>query len=198
MPVYKINIQELRPEFIQELKEKYENAEVEIRIFPAQSSPGELTEADFWHVISLLDWSQEEDDDEAILESSVAYLSTLDEASIYRFQDFLSEKLFQLDKRVYAENLGSHAPKKNGTFSSDYFLYARACVVANGKEYFEEVLADPSQMPKDYTFEPLLYLAEDAYERKTGNPFDYFPTVSYETFSNPEGWDETLTDRITR
>lgn len=197
MPVYKINIQELKPEFLQELKEKYENAEVEIRIFLARGNAPEFTEADFWHVISLLDWSQEEDDDEAILEPAIAYLSTLDEASIYRFQDILSEKLFELDKRVYAENLGPNAPKKNGAFSSDYFLYARACVVANGKAYFEAVLADPAQMPKEYTFEPLLYLAEEAYERKTGKPFDYFPTVSYETFSNPEGWDETLLDKLT-
>jgi len=74
-------------------------------------------------------------------------------------------------------------------FSSDNFLYARACVVANGKAFYEKVLADPAQMPKDLTFEPLLSLARKAYQKKTGAAFDYFPTNSYETFSNPEGWE---------
>jgi predicted nucleotidyltransferase len=75
-----------------------------------------MTETDFWHIISLLDWSQDEDDDEAILEPAVAYLSTWDEASIYRFQDNLSEELFQLDKSVYAENLGPNVPKRMAPF----------------------------------------------------------------------------------
>ncbi len=81
-------------------------------------------------------------------------------------------------------------------FSSDNFLYARACVVANGKDFYEKVLADPSQMPKDLSFEALLSLARKAYKKKTGQTFDYSPTITYETFSNPEGWEQTLWDRI--
>lgn len=83
--------------------------------------------------------------------------------------------------------MGKNSWGEDRPFSSDYFLYARACVVANGKDYFERVLADPTQMPKGFTFEALLYLAADAYKRKTGQDFEYVPTVSYETYSNPPG-----------
>lgn len=55
---------------------------------------------------------------------------------------------------------------ENEQFSVDYFLYVRCCVVANGKEYFEMVVSNPEQMPKDIDFEPLLYLAMEAYNKK--------------------------------
>lgn len=45
-------------------------------------------------------------------------------------------------------------------------------------------------MPKEFTFEPLLSLAQKAYERKTGKEeYDYVPSYCIETFCNPEGWD---------
>ena len=43
-------------------------------------------------------------------------------------------------------------------------------------------------MPKGFTFEALLYLAAIAYQQKTGERWEYLPKVSYETFSNREGW----------
>ena len=42
-------------------------------------------------------------------------------------------------------------------------------------------------MPKDMEFEALLMVARLAYQRKTGEEFDYLPKVSYETFSNRVG-----------
>ncbi len=154
-----------------------------------------FSEDDFWKIIGMLDWSKEEDDD-AVIAPAVEYLSQLEPEAIYLFHDMLAEKLFQLDKKVYAENLGEDSWHFVRPFSSDNFLYARACVVANGKAFYDKVLADPTQMPKDLTFESLLSLARKAYKKKTGKEFDYFPTNSYETFSNPEGWEQTLWDRI--
>jgi hypothetical protein len=72
----------------------------------------------------------------------------------------------------------------------DGFLYDRLCVVANGKATYEAVLEDPTRMPTEVSFEPLLYVASQAYELKTGNTFDYQPTVSYETYAN-KAWQET-------
>lgn len=72
--------------------------------------------------------------------------------------------------------------------SADDFLYARCAVVAEGRNYYEKVLNDSSQMPEDIVFEPLLYLADDAFEMKTGIPFNYVPTYNYETQSNKLGW----------
>jgi hypothetical protein len=50
------------------------------------------------------------------------------------------------------------------------------------------VLGDPEQMPEDMEFESLLYVAGSAYERKTGEEFDFDPPVSFETFMNETGW----------
>ena len=49
----------------------------------------------------------------------------------------LRELRDQLDKKVYAENLGEDRYIPGKAFSADYFLYARGCVVANGKSFFE-------------------------------------------------------------
>lgn len=92
MPIYKLNIRELDADFIKKLREEHENAEIEIRVQPVPGSSAPLAETGFWYIISLLDWSKEEDDDEGIVEPAVAYLSSLDVESIYCFQDMLSEK----------------------------------------------------------------------------------------------------------
>lgn len=59
-------------------------------------------------------------------------------------------------------------------------------MVANGKDVYERVLHNPAQMPKDITFEALLYIPSAAYERKTGNQYDYTPAYPIETYSNQE------------
>ena len=43
-------------------------------------------------------------------------------------------------------------------------------------------------MPEDIVFEPLLYLADDAFEMKMKVPINYMPTYNYETQSNTSGW----------
>ena len=84
--------------------------------------------------------------------------------------------------------------------SVDEFLYARCVVVANGRQFFDAVLAEPKQMPKDMEFESLLYVARTALKKKTGRddaePDE--PAVSYETFSNRAGWAYTLVIRPRR
>ena len=53
---------------------------------------------------------------------------------------------------------------------------------------YEQVLADPKTMLKDLEFEALLTIAPEAYERATGEEYDHLSPLSYETFSNREGW----------
>ncbi len=43
-------------------------------------------------------------------------------------------------------------------------------------------------MPKDITFESLLYIADEAHQKKTGKPMRHVPAFNYETFFNSEGW----------
>ncbi len=106
--------------------------------------------------------------------------------NIHQFQEMLAEKLWQLDTQNHAQVFIDDHPQ--GRLSVDDFLYVRCAVVAEGKDFFEQILAEPSTIPQDLTFEPLLHLAADAYTQKTGHRFVHTPQFSYETYSNEQGW----------
>lgn len=181
---FKINLQQLDLDFIQRLKEQYADATLEIYIAPATDG-NPLSEDEFWKIIDKLDWTANEDDE--ILQAAVDALAAMPTATIYQFQNILSEKLFQLDQPKYAMQVGY---SENQYFSVDGFLYTRACVVANGRTTYEAVLKEEMSMPIDLTFEPILYLAAEAYQQKTGKGFLAIPQYSYETYSNKEAWGE--------
>jgi len=183
--VLKINLDELNPILIEDLKKQFGKADVEIHVREAGASADVLTEERFWEIIALFDWSDEEDN-EAVMEPAVEVLSKMSIASIYQFQDTLSEKLRQLDTEIHAQVFMNKHPK--GHLSVDDFLYVRCCVVANGKEFFERILQHPEEMPQDLTFSAMLHVASKAYERKTGRAFHYVPALDYETYSNEQGW----------
>ena len=150
-----------------------------------------MDDARFWELVSALDWKHE-DDDGNVVEPVVKALAAMPDAEIAAFQNTLTAKLFALDGRVWARESGDSIWWGEPDFlSSDAFLYARCVVVANGREFYDTVLSDPTQMPKDMEFESLLYVAPKAYERKTGTSGDAvrdLTDLSYETGSNPEGW----------
>ncbi len=75
----------------------------------------------------------------------------------------------------------SRAKLDSHFFSVDEFLYSRCVVVANGEQVYDEILSNPTAMPKDSEFESVLYLAGTAYSQKTGRDFDYCAPTSYET-----------------
>lgn len=186
MTVVTVKLKDLDQDFIQDLKSQHSDLDQEVTIWTQQKSNA-MPEDEFWYIISLFDWSQAEDN--AIVAPAVEYLTQLSEAKIKAFQDILSEKLYLLDGQQYAENIGEGAYKgEDAPFSVDYFLYARCAAVANGKAIFEKALAAPEAMPKDVTFEPILSLAAQAFEQKTGQSFQYTPAYIYETFANAKGW----------
>ena len=176
---YQIKSTALNLQFIQDLQEKYGESDIEIRVHNGHRKDI-LSDKQFWQIIALLDWTKT-GNNEAVVAPVVAYLSTLPPSFIYQFEDKLSEKLYQLDTR-------QHAAVFPNPLSVDDFLYTRCAVVANGEAAFQTVLNDPSQMPTDVDFEPLLYVASDAYTLKTGKPFEYAPTFSIETYANEAGW----------
>lgn len=150
---------------------------------------GKMDDTQFWAILDLLNWKTRNSD--TILAPAVKALSLLSLEDIQAFHTFLNEKLYVLDGQRFAEQLGSnrYISEGNKHFSVDGFLYARCCIVANGKKFYEKVLEDPSKMPKEYTFESLLYLPRKAWEAKTGrDDYDFFPETWVETFSNPIGW----------
>jgi hypothetical protein len=147
----------------------------------------------FWELIDLVDWRHEGDDDR-VVKPLVDRLASLADAEIGSFHEILAQKLFDLDGRAWARESGSDIwwgePDR---LSVDAFLYARSAVVGHGEDTYDAVLADPAKMPKNEQFEALLYVAASAYERKTGLEWDDLDDteVSYETFSNEDGWPKT-------
>jgi hypothetical protein len=187
--VLNVSLNDLSSQFINDLKQKFSKTttEVEIRLQDKSSADDLFSEDDFWRVIDKIDWSKKGSENK--IAPVVKELSQMPVVNICLFADKLSEKLFQLDTRTHANTYAANEP---GNFISvDDFLYARCAVIAEGKEYYEKVLNDPAQMPEDIVFEPLLYLADDAFEAKMNVPFNYMPAYSYETQSNKSGWQLT-------
>ena len=180
-------IRSLSAEAVQDLKEKYPEAEISVELHQDRN-PAPMSEQAFWEIIGLLDWSKEGEDDDAVIEPAVSRLTAGPVRQIFDFADLLSEKLYTLDGLAYAQHIGEDAWVPDRYFSVDNFLYARCCTVANGRVFYEKALKNPSLMPKDLTFETLLYIPSEAYERKTGRRYDYSPAYSVETYSNKQGW----------
>lgn len=154
------------------------------------SEPNLMSEAKFWEIIDQLDWDKE-GDDSAIIEPAVSALAKLSQSDIYLFKELMNEKLHELDKECFAREIGKGAYKGSAEyFSRDWFLQARCCVIANGREFFDEVLSKATSMPKDLGFPALLNIASRAYKRKTGKNMVYVTKYSCETFSNKNGWSE--------
>lgn len=187
--IIKLPLRNVTQDALRDLQEKYPNAEVQISIEEPQPG-GLLTEDQFWDLIALLDWSKE-GDDEAVVEPLVRALADGPIRQIYDFADILSQKLYALDGLKYALHTGESAFQSDRYFSVDVFLYARCCVVANGRKYYEQVQQQPEMMPKDLDFEPLLDVTANAYERKTNRDWNYVPPYNIETYSNEDGWAET-------
>jgi hypothetical protein len=186
--VFEMALRDIDPRTLDDLKNKYPEAVVRIESEHARYESG-MDEDGFWAVIDLFNWKKTDRQD--VIAPAVEALSRLDATAIYAFHDILHEKLYALDGRRFAEQLGSNrfAPGENKYFSVDDFLYARCAVVANGRIFFETVLHNPKRMPKEYTFETILYLPELAWKMKTGrDDYNHSPDVWCETFSNSEGW----------
>jgi hypothetical protein len=152
-----------------------------------------MTDKLFWEIISLLDWTQ--DDERAIVEPAICTLVKLPISEIFMFDEFLCWRLYTLDTREHARHFSENEPCSSYVddatpFSTDSFLYSRARAIANGKTFYEMVLADPKQMPKEMEFEMGLYLAAFAYQEKTGREYPYKPGLSWEAGSNRAGWPE--------
>jgi Protein of unknown function (DUF4240) len=185
----KLPLRSLNAATVQDLLEKYPEAEISVQVH-RNKARGPLSKQRFWDMIALLDWNQPEGDDAAIVAPAVRALASGPVRHIFEFADLLSEYLYRLDTQAHAVQLGEEAWKAGRYFSVDNFLYARSCVVANGKEKYHQVLKNPTLMPKDMTFEALLYVPSEAYELKMSKQYSYSPAFLIETYSNKAGWNE--------
>ncbi len=183
--ILNIHLEELNSQLIQSLQQEFgKDAEVELRLRDTTQGDAFLSEADFWCIIDRIDWSQETK--ETQLQPAVQSLAQMPVASIYLFADKFSEKLYQLDTRAHGD--AYLANEEDDYLSVDDFLYVRCAVVAEGQEYYENILQNPTELSNEISFEPLLHLADDAYQLKTGKAMNYIPAYNYETYSNKEAW----------
>lgn len=141
-----------------------------------------MNDHEFWKIIDLLDWSKE--DDQAVIQPAVDALAKLGIEALQSFDEILAAKLYALDTEQHAQ------PDDDSYFSNDLFLYNRCYVVGQGQTFYEQVLAKPEEMPigVDYWFEVLLSLTQNAAEKLGVDDYHHITQVSYETFSNLEGW----------
>ncbi|NYT95575.1 DUF4240 domain-containing protein [Salinispora sp. H7-4] len=148
-----------------------------------------MTFQEFWRLIALIGGYPVADEREpfSALEEELAGREV---EEITSFEDLLASALFRLDRRTYADLPTIDTDRSQ---SSDSFLYNRCAVVVAGEVAFESVLAG-SRPFQGYTHsylpssERILYVAQKAYERKTGTPWEYVSAVDYETGSNESEW----------
>lgn len=152
-----------------------------------------MSERVFWKLIAMFDWKKTGDDD-AVLSPAVNALSRMTVADIYAFDEILAAKLYALDTREICRGTyrGELDPDDGDDYvSADDFLYARCVIVANGEKFFQKALANPNKVPQEMEFEALMSVARMAYEKKVGKDYDHVTKLSWESFSNKEGWKPT-------
>lgn len=139
-----------------------------------------LDEKEFWNIMSMFEWEYT-GDDEKVLKKAINYLNKKSNDDIYRFYEILSKLLYDLDGIEYAKNIGeSSYIDENTYFSPDEFLYSRCVAVASGMRVYYKILENPTQMIEDIEFESLLYIAQEAYEMKNDEEFDYVAEYDFE------------------
>ena len=147
-----------------------------------------MAETEFWNLIAKVNATALDHGNEDAAVQPLQYaLSALPEQKLADFGEVLSQKLYALDGKTYAQNAGESGD------SDDGFLYARCYVVAKGQKFYESVLADPRKMVKsiDQWCEALLSVHWNAWADLTGNDASDWPfaaSVSYESGSNETLW----------
>jgi Protein of unknown function (DUF4240) len=184
--VIRYPLRNISPQTLRDLQEQYPDASVQIELSDKPKYGG-LTESEFWALIAQLDWSKVGSDD-AVIAPVVSALTKTPLRHIYDFADILSQKLYILDGEQYAMANKEGNILEDADFNADRFLYARCCVVANGKSFFEHVRLHPTDMPNNLLFAALLRIPNQAYQKLVGKHLEHVWAYPIETFSNPMGW----------
>ena len=138
----------------------------------------------FWDLIDTIDQSAHSRTER--FAPLMAALLELNREEFHRFAYQRDKKLRALDGPAY------HDASQTG-YSADSFLYARCGVITAGRNYYNNVLANPSSFPADLEDEGFLYCAEQAYESKFGEPAEFDTGIIYGSFFNDALWGEGAT-----
>lgn len=140
----------------------------------------------FWDTMELCNWDYE-GDDEKVLMPVIKYLSENDDDTIFRFDDLMSELLYDLDTK----ELAKQCEEVTGFVSDDDFLYSRCVALINGSKYYEKAKKGNCKEMWEMEFEALIYVPQRAWAMKNNSDIEDYPhtsPLSYETGSNKNGW----------
>lgn len=154
-----------------------------------------LNEFDFWEIIDTID-HEYGGDSEAMLSSLVRHLKICDDNYIFAFDDKLSEMIYALDGKKWADGLFVNEP-----FNEEKFLSARCAAVAAGKEHYFDVLNHRANLSGEHIHyyqgrwygitDGLITAAADAWTRKHLQEVQNYPhetAFSLKSHSNEENW----------
>ena len=127
----------------------------------------------FWDIIDTA--RNENTEFDGMYESLVNRLAKLETSEIFLWDNIFSE----YQELSYKRKLWAAAYVICGGCSDDWFDYFRAWLISRGKVIFLSALKDPETLchvpaGDDYFFEEMMYVAQDAYCKKTGKEVDHF------------------------
>jgi hypothetical protein len=145
-----------------------------------------------WAIIGRGDVSSEQAV-ESRLDEVRATLAALPEPRLAAFQRWLAARLFEIDRRAYAEVPARLSDGSEMEQSADFFLYARCACVLAGEERWREILEGKVSFSAftstaSQGAESLLYLAMDISEERFGRTVRATDALSYESGSNSDWW----------
>ncbi len=164
---------------------------------PPDATPGQISAANaamsrerFWQLMEAASRGERNDSfrTAAVLQAALGKLRA---EEILGFQLRLNECLAE----SYRWDLWAVAYIVNGGASDDGFVYFRAWLIAQGREYYQAALKDPvhaadrAGQDQQNESEQILYAAMDAYQAKTNQSL---PALPFPSAAQPAGqrWDE--------
>src|SRR5688572_8132838 len=154
-----------------------------------------MTIDEFWNLIQKSRRYADDCDEQA--ENLQALLEKLKPEEIIAFSQHFRERLAE----SYRWDLWAVAFIVKGGCSDDGFEYFRGWLIAQGRKYFEEALADPTKAARragndeEVECEAIFDAALDAYQAKTGEEMPRFQ-VTYPQEPVGEPWTEDDLPRL--
>lgn len=98
----------------------------------------------------------------------------------------MAQLLYGIDTKAIAAKA-----YKNEYILPDMFLYNRCVALINSKPFYNQICNGKRKLDKDMEFESILYVPSRAWANLHGcriDEYSHITPVSYETFSNKDGW----------
>ena len=156
------------------------------------SSEDSSSQDHMWAVVGRGDISSEHAVKSRIEEVRSA-LEALPESRLADFQRWLASRLFDIDRRAYAEIPARLSGGSEMKQSPDSFLYARCACILAGEESWRDIIEGNTSFSAftaaaSQGAESLLYLAAKVSEERFGRTMRVTDGPSYETGSNSAWW----------